>query len=153
MREWIEASLAEAAYLESRERPGWYVSVIGVAVALRLRHSALMLQAAALALALILVDWTWGALVPALALMSFSAAVLTRGSAQQSRAALWVAGGTLPVAHAVANWVPELRPSYQYAPLDLRDWAILAAVGAIGVCAVQIADALRSGWNRAGRQC
>jgi hypothetical protein len=153
LHDWIDGVLAETPYLPSRERIGWYVSAVRVAVAFRISRSALSLQAGLLAVTLVVVDWTWGALLPALALIGVSAAVLARGSVDRSRAALWVAGGTLPVAHAVANWVPRLRPSYQYAPLDLRDWAILAAVGGIGLCAVRIADAFRSGWNRFGGNC
>ena len=141
LRNWIVAMLAEGQQLDGRDRLSWYCAAAKVAVTLRAVRSA-FLQASALALAMLVVDWAWGALFPALALIALSAVVLTRSAVRNSIAAPIVAGGTLPLAHGIANWVPALRPQYQFAPLDLRDWATLAAVGAIGLCAVRIAGAL-----------
>jgi len=149
-REWIAAMFSEAHHLQGRERISWYAAAAGMAFASRVSHSALFIEAIALAMIMIAVDWTSGALLPALLLIGLSAAVLTRVSASRSRAAVLVAGGTLPLTHAIANWVPQLRPHYQYAPLDLRDWTILAAVAAIGIAAVRIAEMLRTKLNAPG---
>src|SRR5690348_16775641 len=83
-REWITAMLSEAERLQGRERIGWYAATAGLALASRVSHSALFLRAVALALIMIAVDWTSGALIPALALIALSAAALTRGSTGKS---------------------------------------------------------------------
>lgn len=142
-REWIAAMFAEACDIPGPARLGWYVAAARVALGSRMRVWSLALQSGAFALLMFSVDWISGALLPALALIAISAAVLTRNP-QRRHAAFLVAAGTLPLAHAVVNWVPALRPHYQYAPLDLRDWIILAFVAAIGFCAVQISSALWS---------
>jgi hypothetical protein len=141
MREWIGAMLSEAHDLSDRERVQWYLAAARVGIVSRISDSRLV-QATALAVILIVVDWIWGALLPALALIGLSAAVLTRVPSGNTRPALLVAGGTLPLAHAIANWMPWLRPEYQYAALNLMDWSILAAVAGVGFCAVRIADAI-----------
>ena len=146
-RDWVAAMLAEADCLQGRDRLDWYAAAAAVSFSLRLRGWGLALTAVAFALIMVLVDWTSGALLPALALIGLAAAVLTRSSMGSSRVALMVAGGTLPAAHAIANWVPRLRPHYQYAPLHFRDWAILLAVAAIGLCTVRVADAYRAARN------
>lgn len=139
-QEWIAAILAEADYLEEAdERMGWCVAAAWVAIRQRLIDLAPSLLAITLAAIMILVDWTWGALLPALVLIALSAATI-----RKLANALIVAGATLPVAHAIANWVPFLRPDYQYKPLDVKDWTILAAVAAMGCCAVQVAGILRA---------
>jgi len=148
-RDWTEAMVAEAYDLRGRERLNWYVDAVWVAMALRIRAWGGLLQAGSIAFLLLVVDWTSGALIPALALIALSAAILTRSSTHHGRRALLVAAGTLPAAHAIANWVPALRPHYQFAPLDLRDWAILAAVAVIGICMVRVADASWRAWDLA----
>jgi len=147
VRGWIVAMIAEAQCLDSGERLGWYRAAAQIAISQRLSDLALPLQATALAAVMVTVDWLSGNLVPALALIALSAVVLTRSST--GWIPMTVAGGGLPLAHAIANWVPALRPQYQYAPLDVRDWVILACVGAIGVSAVQVATALRYAWKAA----
>lgn len=151
-REWIAAMLAETQSLADGERLLWHVGAGRVALAMRIRHWAPTLEASALAVLMIAVDWASGALLPALILIAASAAILTRAS-RGSAAALMVTAGILPLAHALANWLPQLRPHYQYAALDLRDWCILAAVGAIGICAVQVASALWDLWDETRAQC
>ena len=139
-REWIAAMLTEADHVPNGDRVAWHAGAVRLALAARVRHWSFPLSGGALALAMLAVDWTSGALLPALALIALSAAVLTRGPKNEG-GALVVAAGTLPVAHAIANWMPILRPHYQYASLDRWDWAILAAVAGIGCCAVRIATA------------
>ena len=151
MRHWTLAMLIEAQSLEGRARLGWYASAAKVALTLRLVHARCWIIAVGLATTMIAVDWIWGDLLPALALIALAAALLTGASAANDRLAPFVAGGTLPAAHAIANWVPAIRPHYQYAPLNVMDWAMLFAVAAIGFCAVRIAIALHGASAPAGR--
>jgi hypothetical protein len=148
-REWIKAIICEASQLDSAEQAPWLVAAARFALSERARTAVPTAYASSLAITMLFVDWTSGALVPALGLIGLSAVVLTQSS-RGRLLPLAVASGTLPIAHAVANWVPGLRPDYQYAPLDLRDWVILAAVAAIGVCAVRVAELLPSRSARPG---
>jgi hypothetical protein len=140
-RPWIEAILAEADLLPSPERRAWQLAAARLALCSWLGST--LPAALAMATALIAVDWLSGALLPAIALMFLAAVILRRGPENGRSVSLAVSAGTLPAAHAFANWVPQLRPHYQYARLDLRDWAILATIGLIGVCLVRIVEIAR----------
>lgn len=142
-RDWIAAMLVEAEHLSPSLRLLWMTSALIVALRLRARDWQHLWLAAGLAGAMIAVDWRSGALTPALLLIALSAALLTRGVRKAELLPSLVASGTLPLAHAGANWVPALWPSYQYQPLNPRDWLILGLIAAIGLCSVQLAVAIR----------
>ncbi len=138
--DWIKAALAEASTLPQPARFRWYASALLLAFALRLKAWRIPLQALGLALMMVILDWTWGALIPALIAAALSAALLVRELEYGRIAAMIVSAGTLPIAHAVANLVPPLWPHYQYAPLGGRDWMALALFAVAAFCAVRIVE-------------
>ena len=152
-REWIAAMFSEAREAGRRDRFSWYAGAVRIALASRIRHWAPLLRATVLAALMLTIDWTSGAFLPALVLIGVSAGVLARGSMRRSGVALVVAAGTLPIAHAIANWIPALRPHYQYVSLDLRDWMVLVTVFGIGICAVRVSAECRSIWGSARADC
>jgi hypothetical protein len=142
--EWIAAMLIEADTMSTIARWRWQAAAGWLAVQLRFAEWVVPVTALCLAITMIVVDWWWGGFLPALFLIGLSAAVLARGSKASRAFALLVSAGTLPLAHALANAMPPLWPSYQYAPLDGRDWLILLLVAAIGMCAVRLAEVVRA---------
>ena len=133
---WIAAMYGEAAHLPAPYRLGWMMSAVYLVLVLLARAHAASLLATGWAALLILVDWTDGGWTPALTLMSLAAFTLGRIGA--FRLALLTAAGTLPLAHTIANFVPSLRPFYQFAPLTLTDWLVLSSVAVIGFALVKI---------------
>ena len=124
---WLGAMRNEEQFLvDQAARNAWLRSAL--AVSLWLRLTSYMFEALMLMAAMIYVDWAWGDALSALYLIAASTLALLCRKPFRIVPAVIVAGGTLPLSHAIANFDSRLWPYYQFAPLDLHDWATLALV-------------------------
>jgi hypothetical protein len=145
-REWAEAMIAEADSLDRPvRRRAWLAECLMAVVRLRSADAATGYFALYLLLAgvMIRIDWGSDAAAPSLALLFASGILL--GYLEPAKA--WrgglLAGGTLPLAHALANFHPPLWPFYQYKPLDGLDWLILLSLLVPGTLAAGLGARLR----------
>jgi len=98
--------------------------------------------------ALIALDWNTAepALsVAALTLASFSLGMLKPSSAAATSLLM---GGCLLAAHAFSNFTGWMWPFYQYKPLDVRDWLIIAFVAIPAAAATFAGAGIGLGWGR-----
>jgi len=125
--QWITAMRAEAAALpQDSDSVIWLRGATWAALRLRWSDTGYATEAAALAAAMIAVDWLSGAALPAILFIAITALVIISRCRHHVWPATVVAGGTLPLAHYLANLDRSLWPYYQFKPLDRSDWLILA---------------------------
>jgi hypothetical protein len=124
-RGWIAAIRAEAATLSGGQEAGWITGAFASALRLRVAEWSYAREAVPIIIAMIMIDWFSGAALPAVFLIMTIGCLLAWRAPTKIWTATLVAGGALPLAHAVANLDRELWPSYQFAPLDGRDAATL----------------------------
>ncbi|MCA1652625.1 MAG: hypothetical protein ABR588_04835 [Sphingomicrobium sp.] len=127
--QWIAAMRAEAPFSPGGpERVQWLAGALTSAVRLRAAAHDADVAAGLLIGAMLAIDWTRGDAAPAILLIAASAIALVWRKPRQTIRATLIAGGALPLAHAVANFNPALWPYYQCKRLDGLDWAILTAL-------------------------
>lgn len=126
---WIIAMRAEAEALPQESGSlSWLSGAAWNAMKLRWSETGYATEATALAGTMIAVDWISGSALPALVLITATSLLIVSRRPHHVLPATVIAGGTLPIAHAVANLDRALWPHYQFRPLDGRDWMILSLV-------------------------
>ena len=147
--EWIAAMRTEASLSQpSPERFRWFAGALTCAVRLCITAHDASLVAGFLIATMIAVDWSRGDAGSAILFIAASSVVLVWRKPEQITRATLIAGGVLPLAHAVANYNPALWPYYQCERLDWVDWIILISLFLPAYAAAQAG----SYWRRHQRQ-
>lgn len=124
-RDWFDAMASEAAHLRPGfERVGWIGGLLAAGLKLRCAGSLNGLNShhAASAAMLMLLEWRSGAVVIVLPAVLLLTASLAYAFVTTPLALALLPGTALIVAHTIADFVPPIRPWYQYSPLSGADW-------------------------------
>jgi len=124
---WILAMRGEAEGLPATQRLVWVFGALATALRLSATTSDTLL-AGSLIGAMVTIEWLSGDALPALVLIGTTATILVRRAPHRVWEATLIAGGALPFAHAIANFVPPLWPHYQFERLGLYEWATLCSL-------------------------
>ena len=146
-RDWSRAMLAEWRSLQggSSEGARWLLGCVAGAAALRARDQSTgyTLFFLVMSSAMIVIDWSTDAVAPSLLMLAAIAGTLGYLAPLRTLGSAVLAGGVLPIGHAIANCSPALWPFYQYKPLDPYDWAILSLLLLPAMVATQIGGMIR----------
>lgn len=127
--EWIAAMRSEASLSQpGSERFRWFAGALTSAVRLRIAAHDANLAAGFLIALMIAIDWSRGDAGFAILFIAASSVMLVWRKPEQITRATLIAGGMLPLAHAVANFNPSLWPYYQCQRLGGFDWMVLISL-------------------------
>lgn len=147
--DWLEAMMAEGALLpdDGAERLRWALGCWRAALLIRARDCDLLHLAAvvAAAAAIVVCDWLGDSDRTTLtSLVAAAAAAAFARPERMRRSAIWL-GFCLLAAHGLSDRTGLWWPPYQFAPLGLGDWLILASVSVLAFAAALAGARLRRG--------